>query len=210
MADNQEKSNDLNPEQGKEKSPENENMADGGNVKQAGVDQAGQVEDAVDTAEDLKLQLDSMSDRYLRLMAEFDNFKKRVSRDYERLVESANEKIMIEMVDIRENFDRALISGEKTSDYQSFFDGMKLIFTKFDGVLHKHGLEPFGAVGDIFDPIIHDALMKTPSENIPEDHLADVFEKGYRLKDRVIKHAKVIVSSGKTSANNSKTEDGEK
>lgn len=206
MADNQEKSNDQNPEQDKKTSDENQNMTDGGNVKQAEVNQTEQSEDGVDAVEDLKLQLDSMSDRYLRLMAEFDNFKKRVSRDYERLVESANEKIMVEMVDIRENFDRALISGEKTNDYQSFYDGMKLIFTKFDGVLHKHGLAPFGAVGDEFDPIVHDALMKTPSENIPEDHLADVFEKGYRLKDKVIKHAKVIVSSGKPSVNNSNNE----
>jgi molecular chaperone GrpE len=83
---------------------------------------------------------------------------------------------------------------------------MKLIFAKFDGVLAKSGLEPFGAPGELFDPQLHDALMKAPSDTIAEDHIAEVFEKGYRLKKRVIRHAKVVVSSGaaKTAASHGK------
>lgn len=139
------------------------------------------------------------NDRYLRLMAEFDNFKKRTSREYAQMVEMANEKIIKELVDVRESFERALCHGETATEVTPFFDGIKLIFSKFDTVLSSNGLVPFAEQGDVFDPQIHDALMKTPHDEIPEDSIAEIFEKGYLLKDRVIKHARVVVSSGKDS-----------
>jgi molecular chaperone GrpE len=153
-------------------------------------------EGAIDTVDDLKQQLEAQSDRYLRLIAEFDNFKKRVSRDYERLVESANERLIGELLEVRENFERALKTGDQAAESGSIFEGMKLIFTKFDAVLTKNGLEPFAAADEPFDPQLHDALMKVPSDSIAEDRITEVFEKGYKLKNRVIRHAKVVVSSG--------------
>ena len=83
----------------------------------------GEPEGPIDSLEDLKQQLENQSDRYLRLMAEFDNFKKRVSRDYERLVESANEKLMGELIEVRENFERAIKTDEKCSDPTSILRG---------------------------------------------------------------------------------------
>jgi molecular chaperone GrpE len=153
-------------------------------------------EPPIDTVEDLKQQLDAQSDRYLRLMAEFDNFKKRAIRDYERSVELANEKLIGELIDIRENFERAVKSGEQCQEVDSLREGMKLIFAKFDDVLVKNGLDPFGRSGEAFNPQLHDALMKVPHETVPEDHIVEVFEKGYTLKKRVIRHARVVVSSG--------------
>jgi len=151
--------------------------------------------------EELNGRLKEANDRYLRLMAEFDNYKKRTGREYERMVESANEKLMLELIDVRETFERALKHGETGTEYRQLFDGVKLIFTKFDGVLSTNGLAPFAEPGDEFDPQIHDALMKSPHNEIPEDHIADIYEKGYRLKERVIKHARVIVSAGKVETN---------
>lgn len=156
---------------------------------------AKEEKEQINEVDSLKKQLTEMNDRYIRLMAEFDNYKKRISREYERQVESANEKLMIEMVDVRENFERALRSGESGADLNTLFDGMKLIFNKFDSVLSRNGLEHFAEVGDAFDPQIHDALMKTPNENIPEDHIAEIYERGYKLKSKIIKHAKVIVTT---------------
>lgn len=153
-------------------------------------------EKALKEVDDLKKQITDANDRYIRLMAEFDNYKKRTSREYERQVDSANEKIMLEMIDVRENFERAIKSGDAGSDYNALFEGMKLIFNKFDTVLNKNGLEPFAVSGDPFDPQVHDALMNAPKAGVPADHVADVYEKGYKLKSRVIRHAKVIVSSG--------------
>ncbi|MBN1578540.1 MAG: nucleotide exchange factor GrpE [Chitinispirillaceae bacterium] len=146
---------------------------------------------------ELKSQIKTAGDRYLRLMAEFDNYKKRTAREYACLVESANEKLMLDLIAVRETFELALKHGENGSDYQQLFDGIKLIFNKFDGVLSANGLTPFAAVGEPFDPQIHDALMKIPHEEVSEDHIADIHEKGYRLKDRIIKHARVIISAGK-------------
>jgi len=141
-------------------------------------------------------ELNAAQDRYLRLMAEFDNYKRRTAKEYERLVESANEKLLLEMVDVRENFYRALKAGESGGDFAPFFEGMKLIFAKFDETLTGNGLSVFAETGEAFDPAVHDALMNAPHAEIPADHIAEVFERGYRLKDKVIKHARVIVSSG--------------
>jgi molecular chaperone GrpE len=151
---------------------------------------------AVEDISALKEEIESLKDSRLRLMAEYDNFRRRSAKEYENLRESANEKLVIEMVDVRENFDRALKVGESGGEFAPFFEGMKLIFSKFDETLSKNGLTVFAAVGEPFDPMIHDALMNTPHPEIPADHIAEVFERGYKLKDKVIKHARVIVSSG--------------
>lgn len=156
-------------------------------------------EKAAKEVEELKVQIAEMNDRYIRLMAEFDNYKKRIGREYERQVDSANGKLMVEMIDVRENFERALRSGTAGADESTIFEGMKLIFGKFDGVLSRNGLEPFGVAGELFDPQIHDALMNTPKEGVPEDHIAEIYERGYKIKSKVIKHAKVIVSTGEPS-----------
>jgi molecular chaperone GrpE len=164
--------------------------------------ESAEKESPVDSLEDLKQQLESQRDRYLRLMAEFDNFKKRVSRDYERLVESANERLISELIEVRENFERAVKTIEAANEAKSLFEGILLIFTKFDEVLKRNGLEAFGVPGDAFDPQVHDALMKSPHPDIAEDHITEVFEKGYYLKKRVLRHAKVVVSSGKPENKN--------
>ncbi|HEX3018770.1 MAG TPA: nucleotide exchange factor GrpE [Chitinispirillaceae bacterium] len=198
----QNKDNSADPSLQDKKTAENEQKqqqnSDAQNVaEQPPVEQ--QPEQVKESIEELKALIDNEKDRYLRLMAEFDNYKKRISRDYDRLVESANEKLMIDLIDVRENFDRAIRSVDNSTDTQSLFDGIKLIYNKFESVLQKNGLEVFASTGDLFDPMVHDALMKTANQEIPEDHIADVYEKGYKLKGRVIKHAKVIVSSGPQS-----------
>ncbi|MDR3013382.1 MAG: nucleotide exchange factor GrpE [Chitinispirillales bacterium] len=154
----------------------------------------------IETIDALKQEIEAEKDRYLRLMAEFDNFKRRTAKEYERLVESASEKLMLEIVDVRENFERALKAGEAGGDLSSFIEGMKLIFAKFEETLSRNGLAVFAEIGEAFDPTIHDALMNTPHPEIPVEHIAEVFERGYRLKDKVVKHARVIVSSGPPEA----------
>lgn len=160
----------------------------------------GKPDSNTETIESVKSELSSANDRFLRLMAEFDNYKKRTTREYQRMVESANEKLMKEMISIRNTFELAVKHGETSTDYQKLFDGVKLIFTKFDEVLKNNGLVAFAEKGEPFDPQMHEALMKSPHDEIPDDHIADIYEKGYRLHERIIRHAKVIVSSGKPAA----------
>jgi len=147
--------------------------------------------------EDLKNQLAASGDKYLRLMAEFDNFKRRTSKEYQQLIEQASEKLMKDILDVREIFDRAFSSHKDGTDLAPFFDGMKLVFSKLDAILHKHGLEVYCEVGQKFNPELHDAMMKTNHDTVKDDHIAQVLEKGYKLKGKVIKHSRVIVSSGK-------------
>lgn len=206
MAKKEKKENQM-PEkkQQKEQSPNSENHTESAEAQQGQTDEGQnvgdeqmpeQIEEEEQSFEDLKAELDSLKERYIRLMAEFDNYKRRTAREFEKLVESANEKLMGELIDVRENFDRAMAVGEEHPDFTQFYEGMKLIINKFNDVLSKSGLSAFTEVGDEFNPEIHDAMMKMPHAEIPEDHIVQIYEKGYRLKNHVIKHAKVIVSSG--------------
>lgn len=152
-----------------------------------------------DFLETLKSENVALQDKFLRLMAEFDNYKRRTAKDYERLVASANERLMVDLIEVRENFERAMrVSDEAKSTNNAFYEGLLLIFSKFEAALKKHGLTVFAQAGEKFDPQIHDALMRMHSETIPEGDIMDVYEKGYRLNNLVIRHARVIVSGGPT------------
>ncbi len=159
-------------------------------------DELGKKEQSEDKKkiEELSDQLKTTNDKYIRLMAEFDNFKRRSSKEYERMVEAASEKVIKDIIEVRENFERAFKSN---ADDKKFHEGMKLIFTKLNSILHKHGLEIYAEPGQKFDPEFHDALLRTPHDTIAEGDIVEVHEHGYKLKGNIIKHAKVIVSSGK-------------
>ena len=151
--------------------------------------------------EELAVQMVSLNDKYLRLMAEFENFKRRTSKDNERLTEAANEELVKDIIEIRENFNRAF----KSNDHgEKFFEGMTLNYEKLNTILQKYGLDTYAGAGDEFDPELHDALMRAPHESIPASHIIDVFEQGYKLKGKIIKHAKVIVSDGKPMEKNNR------
>ena len=143
--------------------------------------------------EQLQGELALQKDKYVRLMAEFDNFKKRTAGEYAKMIEMANKNLVEDLIEIRETFQKAL-SAE--SDTSAFKDGVALIYTKFDEILAKHGLENFGEVGDDFDPSLHDAMMKQASGEIEEGKISQIFQKGYKLKNNIIRHAKVVISSG--------------
>jgi molecular chaperone GrpE len=148
---------------------------------------------------ELTEQCTALNDKYLRLMAEFDNYKRRSAKEYERLIESASERLMKDIVEVRDNFER----GFKSNDTgEKFAEGMKMIFAKLNTILHKHGLEVYGEAGQEFNPELHDALMRTPHTDVAEGHIVEVHERGYKLNGKIIKHARVVVSSGKPETEN--------
>jgi molecular chaperone GrpE len=150
-----------------------------------------------ESAAQLSEEIERVNDKYLRLMAEFDNYKRRAAKEYERVVGSAAERVVSELVPVRDNLQRALKAKEEgVADLEKLYEGVKLVASKLDEVLKGNGVETFGEVGEEFDPQVHDALMNVTSEAVPPGHIAEVFERGYRLRDKVIRHAKVIVSSG--------------
>lgn len=154
-------------------------------------------EQPTESAEDvLKAELAAANDRYMRLMAEFDNFRRRSAKEQLDLIEVANGKLLEKFADVWENFDRAF-AAENKGDLPSFEKGMQMIQTQFVKVLTDAGLEQIDPTGAEFDPNCHEALMQQPSETVPEGHVVTVFQKGYKLKNKILKTAKVIVSSGK-------------
>lgn len=145
----------------------------------------------------LKAELIAAQDRNLRLMAEFDNFRRRTAKEQLDLIETANAKLLEKLSEVLDNFERAFAAENKASDLEAFEKGMQLIHTQFAKTLTDAGLEQIDPAGKEFDPNCQEALMQQPSDEIPEGHVVTVFQKGYKLKGKILKTAKVIVSSGK-------------
>lgn len=158
-----------------------------------------QTEIAPETSEidSIKAELIAAQDRNLRLMAEFDNFRRRTAKEQLDLIETANAKLLEKLSEVLDNFERAFAAENKANDLEAFEKGMQLIHSQFAKTLTDAGLEQIDPVGQEFDPNCQEALMQQPSEDIPEGHVVTVFQKGYRLKGKILKTAKVIVSSGK-------------
>ena len=154
--------------------------------------------ESTESAEDvLKAELAAANDRNLRLMAEFDNFRRRSAKEQLELIETANGKLLEKLSEVQDNFERAFASENKAKDLEAFEKGMQMIYNQFAKILTDAGLEQIDPTGAEFDPNCHEALMQQPSETIPEGHVVTVFQKGYKLKNKILKTAKVIVSSGK-------------
>lgn len=163
---------------------------------------AGSGEDktaAAETAPDeisLEARLAQAEDRVLRTMAEFDNYRKRTAIQFEQMMQSANEKLLLEMLEIVDNFERALQHSDDNGNAEALRKGTELIYSQMQAILRKYRVEPLEALGKPFDPNLHDAMMQTPSEEYAEGVVAMEIGKGYRIGDRILRHAKVAVSTG--------------
>ena len=149
----------------------------------------------------LKLQLAEaqeknaeLQDRYLRQAAEFDNYRKRTIKEKAELIKSAAEKLMIAELPIVDDMDRALENMEKGSDAEACIEGFKLIVQKFKNILTQQGLEKIDTEGQDFDTDFHEAIALIPAPT-PElkGKILDCVQQGYKLGDKVIRHAKVAV-----------------
>ena len=159
---------------------------------------AEQPAEAAPSAEEvLKQQLADATDRNLRLMAEFDNYRRRTAKEQLELIETANGKLLEKLSEVQDNSERAFASENKAQDLEAFEKGMQMIYNQFAKILTDAGLEQIDPTGAEFDPNMHEALMQQPSETVPEGQVVTVFQKGYKLKNKILKTAKVIVSSGK-------------
>src|SRR5690606_17098895 len=128
-----------------------------------------------------------------RLKAEFDNFRKRTQREKEEISKYAAERIILSLLPVIDNFERAIESTANNKDFESFSQGVNLIFRQLYKVLEDEGLKAIEAVGQQFDPNLHEAMMKEESDQ-EENIVLEEFQKGYFLKDKVIRFSKVKVS----------------
>ncbi len=144
----------------------------------------------------LKEENGSLRDLLLRKVAEFENFKKRKDTEVSDFIKYSSEKIIKELIPVYNDLDRSLHSVNKgeTKDLETLKQGLELVYQKFSNVLESEGLKEIDVMGKPFDVDTMDALMQVPKEVEPNT-VVEVIEKGYMLKDKVIKHAKVLVSA---------------
>jgi molecular chaperone GrpE len=147
----------------------------------------------------LAAELQEAKDKHLRLLAEWDNFRRRTVKENFDLVASANAKLLGKLTEVLDDFNLAFDPARKAAKPEDMEKGLRLIYNKFKNILSDEGLAEIDPQGAEFDPNLHDALMQQPSETVPENHVVQVLMKGYKVKDKILKHAKVIVSTGKAS-----------
>ena len=156
-------------------------------------------------AEALERELGETRDQLMRVAAEFDNFKKRMERERSKLLKYAGETILRDLLTTLDNLDRAVEQGSAAGEVdaqklQSMLEGVELTRKGLVATLERFGVEPLNAVGLSFNPDEHDALTMEASAEVPANHVLREFAKGYRFKDRVLRHAQVVVSSGPEKA----------
>ncbi|MFL5959784.1 MAG: nucleotide exchange factor GrpE [Gaiellaceae bacterium] len=135
-------------------------------------------------------------DRLLRLAADFENYKKRAARERQEYVALANERLIGELLPILDDLERALSAAEQHEEAQ-LEEGVRLVHRSLAGLLERHGVEPIETDGK-FDPHVHEALLSQPSE-AEEGSVLDVVQKGYKLGDRVVRPARVVVAAAPAS-----------
>jgi molecular chaperone GrpE len=145
----------------------------------------------IDPIDQLSTDLKESQEKYLRLYSDFDNFRKRSQKERLELILSASESVILSLLPILDDFDRALpeISDETTKS------GVELIVTKLKTSLENQGLKTMETIGTPFDPELHEAVAQTPVNDKEKGKIIDEIQRGYYLNDKVIRHAKVIVGN---------------
>lgn len=175
----------------------NENSSMEQPVESHNSDQTTEVAQEEQTAEEkiaeLEKQIADLNDKYIRTVAENDNWRKRMIQQKDEAVAYANASLLGDLLESLDNFDRTVEAAEIATDAKSIADGVKMINKSLVSMLEtKYNLVGYGAKGDAFDPDIHEAIGKAEGDvKVPE--LQEVYLKGYKLKERVIRHAKVMV-----------------
>ena len=160
--------------------------------KSAPVDETALLKEQIQKLEAEKAE---MKDQFLRKAADFDNFRKRLIRDKEDAVAFANTSLLTDLIDVLDDFERAEEAAKKSQDFDALANGVDLIEKQLASLLEKKwGLQKYVPLNEAFDPEKHEALMMTESPDVEEATVAEVFQKGYILHGRVIRHAKVKVS----------------
>jgi len=159
---------------------------------------------------ELESNVSLYKDQLLRKAAEFENYKKRIDNDYSNFVRYANEELLEKLLPVVDDFERSLHAIEESAaragegqakDFDVLAKGVELIYSKLRKVLESHGVKPMETLGRPFDHNFHDALLQVENHEYPHHTVIKEVEKGYLLHDKVLRHAKVVVSSSQAEEN---------
>ncbi len=158
------------------------------------------IEDPKDTTDDeiqeLKATIQELKDKHLRLLAEFDNYKKRTMRERLDLLNTASKEAMVNLLPVLDDFDRAKKNADDPSMDEAFSEGVTMVYNRLNQVLQSMGLKSMESTGQAFDPEWHEAITEIPSPDASmKGKVIDTIEKGYTLHDKIIRHAKVVVGN---------------
>lgn len=152
---------------------------------------AAEVTETEQKLQELENNLKDANDKFLRTLAEYDNYRKRSVREKEQAYADSKASVLSEILPVLDNFERA--AGNRDASLEDYQKGIDMIFKQFQDILTKLGVESFGEKGDAFDPNLHSAVMHTEEEGEPENAISEVFSKGYKLGDKILRPAVVKV-----------------
>ncbi len=150
----------------------------------------------VEEVESMKQEIDKINNQYIRLAADFDNYRKRQMQERESLLKYGAEETLKKMIEALDNIDRASASIEKVEDVETVKNSYNLVFKQIFDVLSKMGLEVIDTKEKEFDPNLHEAVMQTPTNEFPENTIINELQKGYKLGDKVLRPSLVNVAVG--------------
>jgi len=153
--------------------------------------------EAEDPMAGLQADLDRFRELALRSQADFENYKKRSAREKEEAIKYANSSLLERLVGIIDNFELGLAAAREQGADSPIYSGMVLVQKQLNDLLAENGLQPIEAEGKTFDPNLHEAIAHEPSDQIPEGIVLRQARRGYRLKDRLLRPSRVVVSSGR-------------
>jgi molecular chaperone GrpE len=162
-----------------------------------------------DYTDKLKKSLEEANDKYIRLYADFENFKKVTAKNKEDLLKYANEDIMSDILTVIDHLELALQHSTGNETSSSLSEGVELTLKELKGVLEKHGLVRIDAIGKPFDPAVHHAMSQIETEEAEEDTVVKEFRKGYMLRDRVLRAPLVGVARKKTQTDDTEEDSTE-
>lgn len=152
-------------------------------------------DEASDNVTDWEAKYNEVNNSYLRLNAEFDNYRKRTLKEKAELLKSGSERVLLDIIAVVDDFERALDNISKTEDIDAVKEGIDLIYSKFSNFLTKHGVKEIETIGHAFDTDKHEAVTTIPAQSEEDkDKIIDSIQKGYTLDDKIIRYPKVIVA----------------
>ncbi|MEN6372699.1 MAG: nucleotide exchange factor GrpE [Armatimonadota bacterium] len=141
-----------------------------------------------------KKRADEEHDRHLRSLADFSNYKRRHTEEYKQAILCASQELILKILPVIDNFQRALEAAEKTQSFDGLLEGVRLTLKQLGDILEREGIQQIKAAGEQFDPTYHEAVMRVETDEYPENTVIDEFQPGYTQHDKVIRPAKVRVA----------------
>ena len=155
---------------------------------------------------DSSAEKESLRDQFVRLQADFTNFRNRTQRERVELYRRANEDLLLELLPVLDHYEMGLQTAGQHNTEAAVVDGFQLVYDQFQNVLKKFNLVPIDAVGEVFDPHKHEAITHMPSEEYPAETCSNQIRRGYLFGDKLLRAAQVVVSSGAAAAEENETD----